>query len=247
MTSGASDVKSKLIAVIERAEADQAALVAQVSDAEKAAIGEPDRWTVKDQIAHLNFWRDDALRRLVALRDGAEAPAPLTEDDDVLNARNFAKYQHTPWSEIISESDRLFGEAKRIIGQLTDAQLTEPQQSASGDGRTRSDRFVADYMEHPSEHLAQVYRGRGDTARAEEQERATVQVIRELSGQRWTIYGYALYNLGCSYARHGETAKAIAAIGEALPLVPALVEWSRKDPDLDALRDIPAFQALYNK
>ncbi len=58
MTTSVSDIKTKLIAVIERGEADQAALVALLSDAEKAAIGEPDHWAVKDQIAHLNFWRD---------------------------------------------------------------------------------------------------------------------------------------------------------------------------------------------
>ncbi|MGO8948667.1 MAG: DinB family protein [Ktedonobacterales bacterium] len=246
MTSGASDIKSKLIAVIERAEADQAALVALLSDAEKAAIGESDPWAVKDQIAHLNFWRNLSLEELVALRDGVEAP-PRPIDEDLENERNFAKHQHTPWSEVIGESNQLFGEAKQIIGQLTDAQLTEPHQSASGGEFTRSDRFVADYMEHPSEHLTQVYRERGDTARAEAEERATVQVIGELSGQHWPVYGYALYNLGCSYARNGETARAIAAVGEALPLVPALVEWSQKDPDLDSPRDIPAFQALYNK
>jgi len=50
-------MQAKLIAVVERGQADQAALVAQLSDAEKAAVGEPDHWAVKDHIAHLNFWR----------------------------------------------------------------------------------------------------------------------------------------------------------------------------------------------
>ena len=54
--------------------------------------------------------------------------------------------------------------------------------------------------------------------RAQEQVRATVQVISELFGPNSTIYGYAIYNLGCFYARNGETAQAIAAVGEALPL-----------------------------
>ncbi len=245
MASAVGTIQGKLIAVIERAEAHQAALMAQLSEVEKAAIGEPDHWAVKDQIAHLNFWRDVALRQMMAIRDGAVVPGSLDEDDDMQNARNFVKHQYTSWSVVIGESDRLFRAAKQVIGQLTDAQLTEPLQAAGG--FSRADRFVSDFMEHPAEHLAQVYRERGDITQAEEQERATVQIISELAGQQWAAYGYALYNLGCTYARHGETAKAIAAIGEALPLVPRLVERSQKDPDLDALRAIPAFQALYTE
>ena len=245
MTGETTDVRGKLIAVIERAEADQAALVARLSDAEKAAIGEADRWTVKDQIAHLNFWRDRALRELIALRDGAAAPEPLNEDDDPVNARNFVQHQRTPWSEVAGESDRIFREAKQVIGQLSDAQLTKAHPSAADGAFTRADRFVSDYMEHPAEHLTQVYRERGETARAEEQERATIELLREVAGQRWAVYGYALYNLGCFYARRGETEKAIAAVGEALGVVPGLVEQSREDRDLDALRDLPAFQTLY--
>lgn len=245
MTTEASDIKGKLIAVIERAEADQAALVARLSDAEKAAIGEPDHWTVKDEIAHVNFWRDRALGRLIALRDGAAAPEPLNEEDDVVNGRNFAQHQRTPWSEVIGEADRLFREAKQVIRDLPDARLTEPHPGAPDGKITRADRFVSDFMDHPAGHLAQIYRERGDTARAEEQERATVELLRELSGQRWAAYGYALYNLGCFYARRGETEKAIAAVGEALGVVPQLAEWSREDPDLDGLRDLSAFEALY--
>ena len=245
MTTNVSDIKTKLIAVIERGEADQAALVALLSDAEKATIGEPDHWAVKDQIAHLNFWRDRTFRRLVAVWDGTEQPGP-SPDFQPENERNFAAQQHKPWSEIIAESDRLFRETKQVIPQLTDAQLTEPIQLGTVEIGL-SERIVSDFLQHPSEHLTQLYRERGDTARAEQQDRATVESIGELFGKNSTMYGYAIYNLGCFYALNGETDRAIAAVGEALPLIPSLVEWSKQDTDLDSLRDIPAFQALYDK
>jgi hypothetical protein len=245
MTTSVSDIKPKLIAVIERGEADQAALVALLSDAEKATIGEPDHWAVKDQIAHLNFWRDRTLRRLIAVRDGTEPPGP-SPDFQPENERNFANQQHKPWSEIIAESERLFRETKQAIPQLTDAQLMEPLQIGTAEIKL-SERVVSDFMEHPAEHLTQLYRERGETARAETQERATVEVIGGLFGKNNTMYGYAIYNLGCFYARAGETDRAIAAVGEALPLIPSLVEWSKQDTDLDSLRNLPAFQALYEK
>jgi hypothetical protein len=246
MTTGVSDIKDKLIAVIERGEADQAALVALLTDAEKAAVGEPDHWAVKDQIAHLNFWRDRTLRRLIAVRDGVEPPGP-SPDFQPENERNFAEQQHRPWSEISAESDRLFRETKQVIPILTDAQLTEPVKIGTDNEIRLSERVVSDFMEHPAEHLTQLYRERGETARAEAQEGATVEVISELFGKNNTMYGYAIYNLGCFYARAGESERAIAAVGEALPLIPSLVEWSKQDTDLDSLRDLPAFQALYEK
>jgi len=246
MTTSVSDIKTKLIAVIERGEADQAALVALLSDSEKAAIGEPDHWAVKDQIAHLNFWRDRTLRRLIAVRDGAEPPGP-SPDFQPENERNFAAQQYRPWNEIIAESDRLFRETKQVIPQLTDAQLTEPVKIGTDNEIRLSERVVSDFMEHPAEHLTQLYRERGETARAEAQEGATVEVISELFGKNNSMYGYAIYNLGCFYARNGEADRAIAAVGEALPLIPSLVEWSKQDTDLDSLRDLPAFQALYEK
>src|SRR5260370_39782538 len=96
MTTSVSDIKSKLIAVIERGEADQAALVALLSDSDKAAIGEPDHWAVKDQIAHLNFLREHTLRRLIATRDGSPPPEEIA-DEQQANEQNFANHQHTPW------------------------------------------------------------------------------------------------------------------------------------------------------
>jgi len=245
MTTSVSDIKSKLIAVIERGETDQAGLVALLSDSEKAAIGELGHWAVKDQIAHLNFWRDRTLRRLIAVRDGSEPPGP-SPDFQQENERNFATHQHTPWSEISAASDQLFREAKQVIAQLTDAQLMETQKTGTVE-ISLSERVVSDFMQHPSEHLTQLWREHGEATRAEQQDRATVEALSELFGKKTTIYGYALYNLGCFYVGNGETDRAIAAVGEALPLIPSLVEWSKQDPDLDSLRDLPAFQALYER
>jgi hypothetical protein len=245
MTTSVNDVKSKLIALIERAEADQAALVALLSDTEKAAIGQANHWTVKDQIAHVTFWRKHTLRLLIAVRDNTARPEPIA-DEQQANEQTFANHQHTAWDEVIAESDQVFREAKQVIAQLTDAQLTEVVGTGTVDVRLY-ERVASDYMEHPAEHLAQVYRESGDTARADAQEQATAHVYSELFSKDSRLYAYAVYNLGCFYARRGEAAQAIAAVGEALSLASTLVERSKEDPDLDSLRDMPAFEALYSR
>ena len=57
--------------------------------------------------------------------------------------------------------------------------------------------------------------------------------------------GAALYNLACFYATTGQPDKALPLLPQALRLRPDLVEWSKQDSDLDVLRDLPAFKALY--
>ena len=53
------------------------------------------------------------------------------------------------------------------------------------------------------------------------------------------------YNLACVYALSGLKDQAIQAVKESFPLNPYLVEWSKKDSDLDSIRQEPAFLALY--
>jgi tetratricopeptide (TPR) repeat protein len=56
--------------------------------------------------------------------------------------------------------------------------------------------------------------------------------------------GGAAYNLACLYAGCGRTGEALELLTDALRLNPRLVEWSRKDADLDPLRAEPAFAAI---
>jgi len=57
--------------------------------------------------------------------------------------------------------------------------------------------------------------------------------------------GRILYNLACSQALDGKPAAAIENLRKSLRLNPELVAWSKEDSDLDALRALPEFQALY--
>ncbi len=49
------------------------------------------------------------------------------------------------------------------------------------------------------------------------------------------------YNLACLHALQGELARGLAFLQRAAELEPAVIEWSRKDPDLERLRGLPGF------
>jgi tetratricopeptide (TPR) repeat protein len=235
-------IRPKLLALVARGRADQRALVEQLDETERSALGTPDSWSVKDYLAHLNFWRQQSLIRLAAAEHG-ETP-PNVDDFEELNARNFEEQRLSEWSDILAESERLFAAVTTQLARFSEEELTDPQRYPWRNGQPLATAIIGNFFEHPAEHYTQLYRERGDMARAAAQQQAAVMTIGEIFGQSET-YGDALYNLGCFHARNGEPERAIAAVRQALALNPTLVEWSKQDADLDTLRALPAFQALY--
>ncbi len=57
--------------------------------------------------------------------------------------------------------------------------------------------------------------------------------------------GGLFYNQACLLALSGEPHKAVQVLGKALELTPALIDWSKEDSDLDAIRGLPEFKALF--
>jgi hypothetical protein len=59
--------------------------------------------------------------------------------------------------------------------------------------------------------------------------------------------GAVKYQLACHYSLLGARAEAIRELQESLVLNPGLTDWSKEDPDLDAIRGEPEYQAIYEK
>lgn len=50
--------------------------------------------------------------------------------------------------------------------------------------------------------------------------------------------------MACLLTATGNHTQALDLLEESLQIEPSLIEWSRQDPDLDALRDNPRFQQM---
>ena len=243
-TSGRQEaMKAKLLEAVAHGRADQQAFVEQLGDEERSADGTPELWSAKDHLAHMNFWRRESIARLEAATHG-EVP-PNLDDFQPLNEATFEAERLTPWADLLAESERLFAAVGPALAPLSEEELTDPHRYAWRNGEPLAWTVIGTFLEHPAEHYGQFYRERGNTARALARYQETVQVMRAFFGAS-EVYGNALYNLGCYYAQAGETDAAIDAVRQSLQLNPALVEWSRQDGDLDSLRHLPAFQALYS-
>src|SRR5437763_5315968 len=114
-------LKPRLLALIAQGQAEQQAFIAQLSAAERAAIGEPDAWAAKDHIAHNAAWKADAAREIATTARG-ETPAP-TPSITVFNPQVFAEQQHQSWDAILADAEQADASLSAAIEGCSEADL----------------------------------------------------------------------------------------------------------------------------
>src|SRR5947209_5174597 len=82
------EVDRRALALVARGQADQDALEEWLTPEQRAERGALSAWAAKDHVAHNNFWRQEALGRLEAARDGSPPPADV-EDENAQNDSTF--------------------------------------------------------------------------------------------------------------------------------------------------------------
>jgi tetratricopeptide (TPR) repeat protein len=237
-----TQLTASLIELCGRAQSDQRELLATLSDDERAAIGTADHWVIKDTVLHIAFWKKTQVERLVAAARG-EAPVELEHYEQV-NARVFEEWRERPWPAVIDESERVFEALVAQIRAFDPEALTDPDRYAWQNGRALISSVVGNGFWHPESHIAQCYIDRGDLPRATRMQEQLTEQLGQY-GDQLVPRGEALYNLACFYAVNGLADQALALLPESLRLQPSLVEWSKEDPDLVSLHDVPAYRALY--
>jgi len=243
MDSITGEAHSRVLALLARGQADQDTLAERLSPQEREMGGELHAWRAKDHVAHNNFWRKDALRRLQAALDGSE-PEDTEAQTLLLNDRVFQEQRETPWEKLVTETARLRAETAALIQRLTADDLTQKDRYPWQQGGSLESLIFVNWYDHPAEHWADVYLSRNEPDRAVELRQAVVATVEEVFPHNPKWYPYMLYKLGSMYARTGRSAQAIGAIREALRANPSLIEWVQQDAGLDSLRALPAFQAL---
>jgi tetratricopeptide (TPR) repeat protein len=241
-----SETHKRLLAVLARGQADQDTLAGRLSPGERAAPGEPHAWSAKDHVAHNNFWRQDAVLRLQAALDGSEPPDTEQSDEQtlLLNDRVFHEQRGTPWEELVMETARLRADTAALIHRFAAEDLTQKARYPWQNGSLEALVFI-NWYDHPAEHWADIYLSRNGLDRALELRQAVVATVRELFPHDPKLYSYMVYKLGGMYARNGRPEQAVSAIRDAVATNRSLIEWARQDTDLESLRTLPAFQALY--
>jgi hypothetical protein len=229
-------VKRELLEATARGRAREAELDALCVDAPADPSG---RWTAKDHLAHLAWWRDRNAKLMDGVRTGGDVP-PGVEDDEQ-NAIIYQEYHGRPAAEIRAEARQSWDRLAAAIEACSEADLLKPHPYAAG--RALWESVGGNGHGHLAQHLMFWYLESGDEGAAEASQLWTRDLEHAIHAGGKSR-AYATYNLACFYGRVGRAGEAVALLRESFAGAPDLVELSRKDPDLDPIRDDPAVAAL---
>ena len=215
------------------------------SGQERARIGTLEDWSAKDVISHITARKALMADSLLAISE-ARALAG-SEDLDHENAILFKEYHDKIWDEVLRLAADAFQRVLAQVESLGELELARgarffPWQRERPMWRL----IVGSGCIHPIAHMAEFLRRRGDRARAGRMmgEMARSMVSLDDSSD-WQ--GDVKYSLACHYSLLGAKAEAIRELQESLVLNPGLTDWSKQDPDLDAIRGEPEYQAIYKR
>jgi hypothetical protein len=217
-------------------------LAGRLTADERAEHGTYETWAPKDVFAHVAEWLARDLERL-EITDG---PLPVFGDDDLetVNQVVFAEHAEKSWDEVTRFFADTFDATRRRVEEMNAEELERDRELTDGSTRTAWRMIASHALMHLSPHIAIVYHRRNDPEMAAELEELTARVLLDLDDSpEWV--GTAKYNLACHHALNGDPKRAIALLREALAKNPKLVDWSRRDSDLDGIRDDADFETVY--
>ena len=235
------DMKDRLIDLIEETHKITHDFVSSLSEAERNAMGTAQKWSARDNLAHMTEWVERFCQDLDTARRG-EAVIDV-EHVDQANLEIFEQHSQMSWEAIGEKIDRAHAAMLAHVQAMSEEQLQATQFFAWENRRPMWQVFAGSYCIHPLMHMTQVLIQHGHIAEANRLMEAMSEKLLSLDeSTRWR--GTTLYNLACHNSQAGEKDKAIARLDEALHLYPEIIEWSKQDPDLDPLRDEAAYLQL---
>lgn len=220
----------------------QLAFPAALSEADRAQIGTAESWSARDVLAHNMEWANRTLSEVERIAAGETVPRPDYGDFEAENRAIFERHESKSWAELLTWIEDTYALAAGFVEHSGEEQLLHHQ-----DGRPFPiwRELAGNFITHPMIHLWEYYQQHGyDHLLAQQFDDAFfARLIALHDDPGWQ--GTTTYNLACRYALAGDHERAMAHLGRALELAPALREWAAQDSDLDALRDEPGYQALF--
>ena len=229
-------MKERLLRTITAAREREAELAGSCGDAEATPGG---RWSAKDHLAHLSWWRSRNADLMDAVRTGATMPPSV--EDDAQNAVVHAEWLDRPTDEIKAAARASWDRVEAAVAACSEEDLQKPHPYADGFRLWQS--VPGNGHGHVGQHLMFWSLDNGDEERAE----AAQVWVRDLDHEAFPdaeSMANADYNLACLYARVGKIHEALPLLAAGFEGRPALVELARTDPDLDRIRDEPGLRRL---
>ena len=229
-------LKTRLLKTLDAARTREAALLALCDDSPPSHV---DRWTAKDNVAHLSAWREHAARTLDAVRRGVPVDGPVdAKDIDGRNAAIYEAHRHDSAATVRVAARESYAALVDALNACSDDDLLRDRpenggpvwQVVPGNGHA-----------HVAQHLSYWAAENDDQAGAEDAARWAYALDTDLFPEHQAI---ADYNFGCFYARNGRADEALPLLGAALRSRPEMRSFALDDTDIEPIRDDPRVQSL---
>lgn len=235
-----SELKTRLTDFLGVIEAEMDSFFDGLSDDEKQKRGSLCKWSAKDVLSHLTFWGSHFNRQLVNASKGE--PVPVTGDyGDQINDGVLFEHIDQPIEEAWEEYQTSFSESKSLLSDLSAEDLNNGELFEYTNGRTILDRALGTFGWHITYHLSDYFVKEGRQTEAVKLQEGYTEHLKQFP----TWEANAIYNLACFYAQNGDPLKAVENLKPAFILRPDLIEWSKKDTDLDPIRGRQDFKTLF--
>ncbi len=212
-----------------------------LNPAEREMQGTKETWTFKDGLVHINAWKVVLAENLADGRAGREADT--VPNFQAFNDSMFERFRTASWDDVNAYADEVVATLIAEIEQHDDTQLQQPDfYPWIRNGDTITSQILGSCFAHTFQHLGEFYLKRGEAERAISLYAIVIPAYQTLSPTPRAV-GTASYNQACLYAQMGRGDLALPLITAAFAQRPDLIEWSRKDTDLDLIRD--ELQTLY--
>lgn len=235
------ELKQVTLAFIHKVHDDLEELMNALPESQKNARGTLDDWSASDSLTHITFWNNHLIRQVEAAQKGE--PVPSAGDYYlILNDGVFIRNADKNFETAFSEEKASFEKALDLLEKMDADDLANPKHFEFTNNRSILDAALSTFGWHLTSHISDFYVQQGQMENAIAVQEAHAE---QLSSSPWKAN--AVYNLACFYSLQGMKEKALENLKIAFKERPELVEWSKQDPDMNPMRDDPAFQALLDK
>jgi DinB family protein len=229
-------LRERLVQSLQAAQVREEVLLALCDDSLPATEGV---WTVKDNVAHLNVWRENATAILDAARTGTDYDGPANDGDvDAQNAEIYEAHRADSVASVRAAASASYAALIEAIRACSEDDLVRERPNDAGPVW----RVVpGNGHAHVAQHLSYWAADRGDEAASEEAARWGYGLDIELFPDNQPV---ADYNLACFYARNGNADAALPLLQAALRARSDLRAFALEDSDFTPIRDDPRVQSL---
>ncbi len=235
-----SQLKDALLDFLELIKNEITAFEKGLTEEQKKGRGSLKKWSVKDILSHLVFWGNHFNSQVEKARNGEKVPQ-AGDYFDQINDGVLIEHMEQPFSEALIELERSFQESTAILKSFSADELNDKKKFDYLNDRTLIDNALGTLGWHVSHHISDFYVNNGQIEKAIDLQEKYTKRLRGFPS--WEAN--AIYNLACFFVLIGEKEKALINLESAFIARPDLIEWSKNDNDLDALREDTDFKALF--